>query len=167
MGRVTQRLKVERRDGRTLRRIESVAVEEPLEIRVAARPDGGVPAGSSPLRPPSTTVTTTMRLPRDDFDLALGHLVAEGLVADGLDPKDIDAGFAWVGYHAQTPLGSADPAPENVGFWGGQFADTRQCTVVSMGEPTVGVGLTERLPYSKYVVTGTDQVVIERLPECR
>lgn len=92
---------------------------------------------------------------------------AEGLVADGLDPKDIDAGFAWVGYHAQTPLGSADPAPENVGFWGGQFADTRQCTVVSMGEPTVGVGLTERLPYSKYVVTGTDQVVIERLPECR
>ncbi|MEK4241238.1 formate dehydrogenase accessory sulfurtransferase FdhD [Janibacter sp. FSL W8-0316] len=83
MGRVTQRLKVEGRDGRTLRRIESVAVEEPLEIRVAALPDGGVPAGSSPLRPPSTTVTTTMRLPGDDFDLALGHLVAEGLVADG------------------------------------------------------------------------------------
>lgn len=83
MGRVTQRLKVERRDGRTLRRIESVAVEEPLEIRVAELPERGVAAGSAPLRPPSTTVTTTMRLPGDDFDLTLGHLVAEGLVADG------------------------------------------------------------------------------------
>lgn len=85
MGRMTQRLKVQRLGDTSVRRIESVAVEEPLEIRVAALPDRGVPAGGNPLRPPSTTVTTTMRLPGDDFDLTLGHLVAEGLIGSGDD----------------------------------------------------------------------------------
>ncbi|WP_114203385.1 formate dehydrogenase accessory sulfurtransferase FdhD [Janibacter anophelis] len=85
MGRMTQRLKVHRIGDRSVSRIESVAVEEPLEIRVAALPDRGVPAGGNPLRPASTTVTTTMRLPGDDFDLALGHLVAEGLIGGGDD----------------------------------------------------------------------------------
>lgn len=85
MGRMTQRLKVQRLGDSAVRRIEPVAVEEPLEIRVAALPDRGVPAGGNPLRPPSTTVTTTMRLPGDDFDLTLGHLVAEGLIGGGDD----------------------------------------------------------------------------------
>lgn len=85
MGRVTQRLRAYRMGDRPVTRIESVAVEEPLEIRVAALPERGLPAGSSPLRPPSTTVTTTMRLPGDDFDLALGHLIAEGLIGSGED----------------------------------------------------------------------------------
>ena len=87
MGRMTQRLRVRRMDERSVGRIESVAVEEPLEIRVAALPTGGLVAGGAPseLRPASTTVTTTMRLPGDDFDLALGHLVAEGLIGSGED----------------------------------------------------------------------------------
>ncbi len=87
MGRMTQRLRVQRMGDRTVERIESVAVEEPLEIRVAALPAAGIAAGGAPsaLRPPSTTVTTTMRLPGDDFDLSLGHLVAEGLIGDGDD----------------------------------------------------------------------------------
>nr|WP_257907063.1 formate dehydrogenase accessory sulfurtransferase FdhD [Janibacter limosus] len=82
---MTQRLKAQRVGDVSGSRIESVAVEEPLEIRVAALPASGIPAGSNPLRPPSTTVTTTMRLPGDDFDLTLGHLVAEGLIGDGED----------------------------------------------------------------------------------
>ncbi len=85
MGRMTQRLRVHRMGEASIDRIESVAVEEPLEIRVAALPDQGIPAGGNPLRPPSTTVTTTMRLPGDDFDLTLGHLVAEGLIGSGED----------------------------------------------------------------------------------
>lgn len=85
MGRMTQRLKVQRVGDLSGSRIESVAVEEPLEIRVAALPASGIPAGGNPLRPPSTTVTTTMRLPGDDFDLTLGHLVTEGLIGDGED----------------------------------------------------------------------------------
>lgn len=87
MGRMTQRLRVQRMGERSVGRIESVAVEEPLEIRVAALPVGGLAAGGAPseLRPESRTVTTTMRLPGEDFDLALGHLVAEGLIGSGAD----------------------------------------------------------------------------------
>ncbi len=50
-------------------RDEWLAVEEPLEIRVTA---------SGETRP----VATTMRTPGDDFDLAVGYLVSEGIVAD-------------------------------------------------------------------------------------
>ena len=87
MGRMTRRLRVQRLGPSAASRIESVVVEEPLEIRVAALPERALAAGGAPseLRPPSQTVTTTMRLPGDDFDLALGHLVAEGLVGDGAD----------------------------------------------------------------------------------
>lgn len=87
MGRMTQRLRAQRMGDRSVSRIESLAVEEPLEIRVASLPAMGLAAGGAPseLRPPSTTVTTTMRLPGDDFDLALGHLVTEGLISDAED----------------------------------------------------------------------------------
>ncbi len=84
MGRMTARRRVLRRSPQPSRRVETLAVEEPLEIRVAALPPAGIPAGSAPagMRPASTTVTTTMRLPGDDFDLALGHLIAQGLIGE-------------------------------------------------------------------------------------
>src|SRR5215204_4801352 len=66
MGRVTTRVRRMRLDvagGDRVERTDTVAVEEPLEIRV----------GDSPL-------TTTMRTPGDDFDLAIGHLLTEGLL---------------------------------------------------------------------------------------
>ena len=66
MGRVTTRVRRTRLDvatGGRVDRTDTVAVEEPLEIRV----DG-------------TPLTTTMRTPGDDFDLALGHLLTEGLL---------------------------------------------------------------------------------------
>lgn len=50
------------------RRIDTLAVEEPLEIRVA----------SSPL-------AVTMRTPGHDVELATGFLVSEGIIADGGD----------------------------------------------------------------------------------
>ena len=46
---------------RVVRRPDTVAVEEPLEIRVDDEP-----------------LTTTMRTPGDDFDLAIGHLLTRG-----------------------------------------------------------------------------------------
>ncbi|WP_434063738.1 formate dehydrogenase accessory sulfurtransferase FdhD [Phycicoccus sonneratiae] len=49
-------------------RPDTVAVEEPLEVRVGEQP-----------------VTTTMRTPGDDFDLALGHLLTEGMVGSAHD----------------------------------------------------------------------------------
>ncbi|MDO5627619.1 MAG: formate dehydrogenase accessory sulfurtransferase FdhD [Mobilicoccus sp.] len=69
MGRRTTRLPAERwefgADGTLTARSrpDTVAVEEPLEIRVAGR-----------------TLTTTMRTPGDDFDLTLGWLLSERAV---------------------------------------------------------------------------------------
>jgi FdhD protein len=53
---------------RVVRRPDTVAVEEPLEIRVGGR-----------------SVTVTMRTPGDDFDLTLGNLLTEGVVAKADD----------------------------------------------------------------------------------
>jgi FdhD protein len=51
-------------DGVATARPDSLAVEEPLEIRVGGKP-----------------LTVTMRTPGNDFDLARGFLVSEGVVA--------------------------------------------------------------------------------------
>lgn len=69
MGRVTSRRKILRLNGDTAeRRTDTLAAEEPLDIRVAGQ-----------------TVTVTMRTPGDDFDLVAGFLVAEGVVAETRD----------------------------------------------------------------------------------
>ena len=74
MGRVTQRAPSTRvevlEDGsvRSTSRPDTLAVEEPLEIRVAGHP-----------------VTVTMRTPGDDFDLTLGNLLTEGVVTKAVD----------------------------------------------------------------------------------
>jgi FdhD protein len=65
MGRVTQRRKVLRLslDGQTSRRVDTLAAEEPLEIRLGGK-----------------AFSITMRTPGDDFDLVAGFLVSEGVV---------------------------------------------------------------------------------------
>lgn len=69
MGRVTVRRPVLRlRAGLGSRRPDTLAAEEPLEIRVAGRP-----------------LTVTMRTPGDDFDLAMGFCVSEGVVRRAAD----------------------------------------------------------------------------------
>ena len=69
MGRVTSRYRVVRVvDGVATARPDSLAAEEPLEIRVSGRP-----------------LTVTMRTPGNDFDLARGFLVSEGVVATDSD----------------------------------------------------------------------------------
>ncbi|MCP2341315.1 formate dehydrogenase accessory sulfurtransferase FdhD [Actinomadura rupiterrae] len=70
MGRITVRRPVERLavGGARNRRADTLAVEEPLEIRVAGTP-----------------LTITMRTPGDDFDLVAGFLSAEGIVRSAED----------------------------------------------------------------------------------
>ncbi|NED09688.1 formate dehydrogenase accessory sulfurtransferase FdhD [Streptomyces sp. SID6648] len=64
MGRVTARRRVLRiREGHSSYRPDTLAAEEPMEIRVGGRP-----------------LAVTMRTPGDDFDLAVGFLVSEGVV---------------------------------------------------------------------------------------
>src|SRR5919197_4044047 len=64
MGRVTERRKVIRiRDGAVATRPDTLVAEEPLEIRLNGKP-----------------LAITMRTPGDDFALAAGFLVSEGVV---------------------------------------------------------------------------------------
>jgi FdhD protein len=64
MGRVTERRRILRvRDGRANTRPDTLVAEEPLEIRLNGRP-----------------LAITMRTPGDDFALAAGFLVSEGVV---------------------------------------------------------------------------------------
>ncbi|WP_431950248.1 formate dehydrogenase accessory sulfurtransferase FdhD [Actinacidiphila sp. bgisy167] len=64
MGRVTARRRVLRiRDGVPGHRSDTLAAEEPMEIRVGGR-----------------ALTVTMRTPGSDFDLAVGFLVSEGVI---------------------------------------------------------------------------------------
>ncbi|HET7311396.1 MAG TPA: formate dehydrogenase accessory sulfurtransferase FdhD [Mycobacteriales bacterium] len=69
MGRVTDRRRVVRvDDARVVERPDTLAVEEPLEIRADGRP-----------------LAVTMRTPGHDVELALGFLLTEGLVGpDGV-----------------------------------------------------------------------------------
>jgi FdhD protein len=69
VGRVTSRYRVVRMaDGVATALSDSLAAEEPLEIRVEGR-----------------ALTVTMRTPGNDFDLARGFLVSEGVVASDSD----------------------------------------------------------------------------------
>lgn len=77
MGRVTARVRATRFDATAevsrLDRIETLAVEEPMQVRVEHGPaDARV----------RDDVAVTMRTPGDDFDLTLGHLLTEGLLTD-------------------------------------------------------------------------------------
>ncbi|MEU9169555.1 formate dehydrogenase accessory sulfurtransferase FdhD [Streptomyces sp. NPDC048420] len=73
MGRVTERRKVIRiRDGAISSRPDTLVAEEPLEIRLNGKP-----------------LAVTMRTPGDDFALAAGFLVSEGVLAEQSDLQNI------------------------------------------------------------------------------
>ncbi|MFC8423553.1 formate dehydrogenase accessory sulfurtransferase FdhD [Streptomyces sp. NPDC057236] len=73
MGRVTERRKVLRiRDGAVSSRPDTLVAEEPLEIRLNGKP-----------------LAVTMRTPGDDFALAAGFLVSEGVLATASDLRNI------------------------------------------------------------------------------
>ncbi|KOV96355.1 MULTISPECIES: formate dehydrogenase accessory sulfurtransferase FdhD [unclassified Streptomyces] len=73
MGRVTERRKVLRiRDGAVSTRPDTLVAEEPLEIRLDGKP-----------------LAITMRTPGDDFALAAGFLVSEGVLATASDLQNI------------------------------------------------------------------------------
>ncbi|MEX3107409.1 formate dehydrogenase accessory sulfurtransferase FdhD [Streptomyces niveiscabiei] len=73
MGRVTERRRVVRiRDGAVSTRADTLVAEEPLEIRLNGKP-----------------LAITMRTPGDDFALAAGFLVSEGVLAHAGDLQNI------------------------------------------------------------------------------
>ena len=103
MGRFTERKPVLtlRRDGTDRRRPDTLAVEEPLEIRVGGEP-----------------LAVTMRTPGHDVELATGFLVSEGVIAAGADVAGaIHCGGPGTGGEGNTfnvldlTLGAHVPAP--------------------------------------------------------
>ncbi|MBY8887632.1 formate dehydrogenase accessory sulfurtransferase FdhD [Streptomyces sp. PTM05] len=73
MGRVTERRRVLRiRDGSVGHRADTLVAEEPLEIRLGGKP-----------------LAITMRTPGDDFALAAGFLVSEGVLGDAGDLANV------------------------------------------------------------------------------
>ncbi|WP_405674136.1 formate dehydrogenase accessory sulfurtransferase FdhD [Streptomyces canus] len=73
MGRVTERRKVIRiRDGAISSRPDTLVTEEPLEIRLNGKP-----------------LAITMRTPGDDFALAAGFLVSEGVLTEQSELQNI------------------------------------------------------------------------------
>lgn len=73
MGRVTERHRVIRvRAGQVTRRPDTLVAEEPLEIRLNGKP-----------------LAITMRTPGDDFALAAGFLVSEGVLASADELRNI------------------------------------------------------------------------------
>lgn len=73
MGRVTERRRVLRvREGGVGHRADTLVAEEPLEIRLNGKP-----------------LAITMRTPGDDFALAIGFLVSEGVVYDAGDVANV------------------------------------------------------------------------------
>ncbi|MCX2926834.1 formate dehydrogenase accessory sulfurtransferase FdhD [Streptomyces sp. NEAU-W12] len=73
MGRVTERRKVVRiRDGVVSSRPDTLVTEEPLEVRLNGKP-----------------LAITMRTPGDDFALAVGFLVSEGVLATASDLRNV------------------------------------------------------------------------------
>jgi FdhD protein len=97
VGRVTDRRRVVRGDGsgtdgaRVVERPDTLAVEEPLEIRADGRP-----------------LAVTMRTPGYDVELALGFLVTEGLVG----PDGVQAAINCADNVVDVTL--AEPLPDDV-----------------------------------------------------
>ncbi len=84
MGRrgATRAVRIRRyRDASAQSEKDTVAIEEPLEIRVSWQDaDRG---------PTTETVAVTMRTPGDDFDLVAGFLFGEGLVGDPVELQEL------------------------------------------------------------------------------
>jgi FdhD protein len=82
--------------GQTSRQvIDQLAIEEPLEIQLTYGPANARQ---------TTSISITMRTPGDDFDLAAGFLMTEGVVRNANDIDHITYASHPVGDSAQFPL---------------------------------------------------------------
>ncbi|MCW3816569.1 formate dehydrogenase accessory sulfurtransferase FdhD [Micromonospora sp. DR5-3] len=127
MGRATDRRGVLRidldaaADGRArVRRPDTLAVEEPLEIRVG-------PAGPGRRKP----LAVTMRTPGDDLDLAIGFLLTEGLIrsADDVHTAQLCAGAETPNTYNVVDVVLAPGVPEPATDPARNFYTTSSCGV--------------------------------------
>lgn len=85
---------------------------------------------------------------------------AEELVAAGVSPRDIDAGFEWVGTHAQGPYTSDLPPREPLGGWYvSRFESSRACHLVT-GSPLPGLQPSRVFRYATFGVLGASKLYV-------
>ncbi|OKI58048.1 formate dehydrogenase accessory sulfurtransferase FdhD [Micromonospora sp. CB01531] len=127
MGRATDRRGVLRIDldaaadrRARIRRPDTLAVEEPLEIRVG-------PAGPGRRKP----LAVTMRTPGDDLDLAIGFLLTEGLIrsADDVHTAQLCAGAETPNTYNVVDVVLAPGVPEPTTDPARNFYTTSSCGV--------------------------------------
>jgi len=140
MGRVTARRPVLRiTGGATVRRPDSLAVEEPLEIRIGGR-----------------SLSVTMRTPGDDIDLVHGFLLGEGIIGSASDVSvirycdGVDADGANTYNVLDVALAPGVPPPTGADR---QFLTTSACGVCGKAS------LEDVRVRSRYDLTAPDPVV--------
>ncbi|TCB92739.1 formate dehydrogenase accessory sulfurtransferase FdhD [Micromonospora zingiberis] len=147
--RVVLRVDLDAADGRTLtRRPDTLAAEEPLEIRVGA-------AGPARRRP----LAVTMRTPGADLDLALGFLLTEGLIrsADDVSTAQLCAGAETPNTYNVVDVALAPGVPEPAVEASRQFLTTSACGVC--GKESIEAVRTR----SRYEVAGDPLTVAAEL----
>jgi FdhD protein len=94
----TQQVTVERVTGGTSRPVlDNLAIEEPLETQLTYGPSNSRQTRS---------ISVTMRTPGNDFDLAAGFLMTEGVVLDANDIEQIT--------YAGRPFNEEEPTPHSM-----------------------------------------------------
>jgi len=146
VGRVTQRVASVRYEvtgavqPQVVRRPDTLAVEEPLEIRVAG-----------------SALSVTMRTPGDDFDLTLGFLHGEGLIRSADDVArlmhclDADEDGSPTYNVVDVTLGDGVTIPENAGR---RFLTTSACGVC-------GTSAIEALQTTSRYAVASDAMVVD------
>lgn len=114
-------------------RVDTVAAEEPLEIRLAG-----------------CSVAVTMRTPGDDFDLAAGFLFTEGIMSDWADiasiarcPTEDGAGAGNI-----VNINPVDPSMVDPERWRRNFFATSSCGVC--GKASIGAIRQEAAPIDSH-----------------
>jgi FdhD protein len=94
----TLQTSVEKVTGHTSRHVlDNLAIEEPLEIQLSYGP---------PNSRQTRSISVTMRTPGDDFELAAGFLMTEGVIRDVNHIKQIT--------HAGKPFSEDEPSPQTM-----------------------------------------------------
>lgn len=92
--------------------------------------------------------------------------VGQRLVATGVSPRDIDAGFDWVGWHAAGPADAAllGSSPRE-SFYVPMFRGSRACLVVS-SQAVPEATLVGSVPYESFALFGTSRFLVYRTTLC-
>lgn len=99
------------------------------------------------------------------FDAARWR-AASSLVAQGIPPNNIDAGFEWVGYHASQPASWSSSHADGLGFYMRMFEHSRECYVVS-ASPLDGLLPDSSSQYRTYALVGSSKLWVYRVSPCR